>query len=72
MDVSTTNGGVHLALPENYSARLETSTVNGGMHADYPLTVSGKIGKQLSATLGSGGATLRIATVNGGVKIGRI
>ena len=35
---TTTNGGVHLEVPANYSARLETSTVNGGMHADYPLT----------------------------------
>jgi DUF4097 and DUF4098 domain-containing protein YvlB len=72
LDVTTTNGGVHLEVPANYSARLETSTVNGGMHADYPLTVSGKIGKQVSATLGSGGATLKLATTNGGVHINQI
>ncbi len=72
MDVSTTNGGVHLALPANYSARLETSTVNGGFHSGVPLTVSGKTGKQVSATLGSGGATIRIATTNGGVHVDQI
>lgn len=72
LEVSTTNGGVHLSLPANYSARLDTSTVNGGLQSDYPLTVSGKIGKQLSATLGSGGATLRVTTTNGGVKIRQI
>ncbi len=72
LDVATTNGGVHLEVPANYSARLETSTVNGGMHADYPLTVTGKIGKSISATLGSGGATLKVATTNGGVHISQI
>jgi hypothetical protein len=72
LEVTTTNGGVHLEVPANYSARLETSTINGGMHADYPLTVSGKIGKQVSATLGSGGATLKLATTNGGIHINQI
>ena len=31
LDVQTTNGGVQLAIPENYSAHLETGTVNGGV-----------------------------------------
>ena len=72
MDVETTNGGVHLALPASYSAHLETSTVNGGVKNDYPMTVTGKIGKQLSANLGSGGPTIRVTTTNGGVTIGSI
>lgn len=72
MDVSTTNGGVHLAVPASYSAHLETSTVNGGVKADFPVTVTGKISKQLSTNLGAGGATIRIATTNGGVKIAQI
>src|SRR5215216_4981927 len=29
LDVSTTNGGVIMSVPENYSAHLETGTVNG-------------------------------------------
>lgn len=72
LDVSTTNGGVHLAVPANYSARLETSTVNGSIHSGVPLTVSGKISQALSTNLGSGGATIRVATVNGGVHIDQI
>jgi DUF4097 and DUF4098 domain-containing protein YvlB len=69
VDVATTNGGVHVAVPANYSARLETSTVNGGIQNEYPMTVTGKIGKQLSAKLGAGGATIRVVTTNGGVRI---
>lgn len=72
MDVSTTNGGVHLNLPANYSAHLETSTVNGGLHTGFPMTVSGKIGRQLSTNIGSGGATIRVITTNGGVHIDQI
>jgi hypothetical protein len=72
MDVATTNGGVHLAVPENYSARLEGSTVNGGMHVDFPVTVQGKITHQISTNLGAGGALLRVKTTNGGVHVSRI
>lgn len=71
LDVKTTNGGVHLQMPENYSAHLETSTTNGGMHVDFPLTVHGKIGKELSTDLGGGGPTIRVVTTNGGVHVSR-
>ena len=69
MDVKTTNGGVNLVIPENYSARLETGTVNGGFNLGIPVTVQGKIEKNLSTDLGSGGATIRLMTTNGGVSV---
>jgi hypothetical protein len=71
MNVRTTNGGVSMSIPENYSARLETSTVNGGMKIDYPITVQGKIEREISTDLGSGGTTIRATTTNGGVTIKR-
>jgi DUF4097 and DUF4098 domain-containing protein YvlB len=71
LDVSTTNGGVRLQMPDNYSAHLETGTTNGGMNIGFPVTVQGKITKQLSLDLGSGGPLVRVTTVNGGVSIGR-
>lgn len=69
MDVTTTNGGVHMNVPSAYSAHVETSTVNGGMHVDFPVMVQGKISKDLSFNIGSGGATIRVTTTNGGVQI---
>lgn len=69
MDVTTTNGGVNLQVPENYSAHLEAGTVNGGMKYDIPITVQGEIKKELSANLGSGGAAIKVRTTNGGVSI---
>jgi DUF4097 and DUF4098 domain-containing protein YvlB len=71
MDVETTNGGVTLAVPDNYSARLETSTVNGHVKLDYPVTVHGEISQALSVDLGSGGPLVRAVTTNGGVSIKR-
>jgi hypothetical protein len=69
LDVSTTNGGVDLRIPKDYSAELITGTVNGGIHVDFPITVRGSIGKRLRTSLGKGGATVRATTTNGGVKI---
>ena len=72
LDVSTTNGGVVMSVPENYSANLQTGTVNGSVNVDFPVTVQGKISKQIAVNLGSGGPTVKAMTTNGGVKIKKI
>jgi hypothetical protein len=71
LDLRTSNGGVHLTIPPNYSANLETGTVNGSMNVDMPITVQGRVGRELTTTLGSGGATIRATTTNGRVTIRR-
>jgi len=69
LDVTTTNGGIDLKVPRGYNARLETGTVNGGMSIDFPITVQGKIGRNISTDLGNGGKLIRVRTTNGGVDI---
>jgi hypothetical protein len=69
MDVTTTNGGVKLDVPANYSAHFETATVNGGLRVDFPVTVQGRLTKEMSFDVGQGGPTIKITTTNGGVKI---
>jgi hypothetical protein len=69
MDVATTNGGVKLDVPNGYSAHFETATTNGGINVDFPVSVSGKIDREASFDVGQGGATIRVVTTNGGVKI---
>lgn len=71
MNVETTNGGVRLDIPRDYSARLETGTVNGGLEIDFPITVQGRINRRLTTELGNGGKTIRATTTNGGVVIRR-
>jgi hypothetical protein len=69
LEATTTNGGVKVWVPEDYNADLETGTVNGSVDFDFPITVQGKISKRIKATLGDGGAKIRITTTNGGVRL---
>lgn len=77
IDVQTTNGGVHLSVPENFAANIEAGTVNGGFKSDIPaLNVSedgsarhGRTSKRINTTLNGGGANVRVVTTNGGIRI---
>ena len=73
IDVETSNGGVTLAIPDNYNAELEARTINGGLRIDFPITIQGELSARrgITTTLGSGGPTVRVRTNNGGLKIGR-
>jgi hypothetical protein len=76
LDVTTTNGGVMMSIPENYSAKLETGTTNGGISVDFPVPGQDQAegrrkSKQIAVNLGSGGALVRAITTNGGVRIKR-
>jgi DUF4097 and DUF4098 domain-containing protein YvlB len=71
LDVQTVNGGVRVSIPEAYSAEFETGTVHGRLRIDFPLTVQGRLDRQLTTTLGAGGARVRATTTNGGVTITR-
>ena len=77
LDVTTTNGGVNLRVPRNYSAQLEAQTQNGGISArEMPevltQTPDGRRSTHISTSLGAGGAPLKITTTNGGVSLTRI
>jgi DUF4097 and DUF4098 domain-containing protein YvlB len=76
LDVTTTNGGVNLRVPRNYSAQLEAHTSNGRINADEPQvqtqTQPGRRSTGISTPLGAGGAVLKVVTTNGGVFLSRI
>jgi hypothetical protein len=71
LDVSTTNGGVTLTIPEDFSARVETGTVNGQLRVDFPVTLQGRLERRLALDLGGGGRLVRVMTTNGGVRLQR-
>ena len=56
LDARTTNGGVSIKVPDGYSCQFAVTTVNGGVHSDFPLTVQGRLDKNIDVTLGKGGA----------------
>lgn len=69
LHAGTTNGGIDLRMPDAYSAHLETATVNGGISVNFPVTIQGEIKNRLTTDLGSGGPTIHVQTVNGGISI---
>ncbi len=72
LDFETVNGSITLDLPADLNARVEASTVNGDMHTDFPLTIQGRWGpRRLRGTIGEGGRTLHLSTVNGGISLRR-
>jgi hypothetical protein len=71
LDAETHNGSVRVRIPDDYSARLETHTVNGSLRTDFPVTLRGRISRDLTLPLGSGGAPIRVTTTNGSVTISK-
>jgi len=67
----TTNGPLSLSVPDGYSARLEAGTTNGPVSVGFPITVVGRINRNISTDLGSGGATIRAFTTNGPLTVRR-
>jgi hypothetical protein len=69
LDAETSNGPLSLRIPEGYNAHLEASTNNGPMSLGFPVTMVGRIGRNISTDLGSGGTTIRAVTHNGPLSI---
>jgi hypothetical protein len=69
----TVNGGIKVELPPNANTDFEAETVNGRVSSDFPITVVGKINpRKLSGTIGNGGRSLVMKTVNGSVALLRV
>lgn len=70
MSVKTVNGSVTVAVPQGAGLVLDARTVNGSIESDFPLTIEGRISpRHLRATLGGGGRTLEMSTVNGDIRL---
>ncbi len=71
-EFETVNGGITIDLPASASMEVDASTVNGSMNTDFPLTIRGKWGpRRMSGTIGQGGRTLSLNTVNGSMSLRR-
>ena len=76
--IDTEDGSVEVRLPEGLAANVDAATSDGSIRSSYPgLTVPerseddedrGDSGRQLKATLGTGGKVLRVRTGDGTIR----
>ena len=72
LQFETVNGEITVVLPADVDAEVRAETVNGQIETDFPLTVRGRWGpKEMRGTIGEGGRTLRLETVNGSIRLRR-
>lgn len=70
LQFQTVNGGIALDLPRELNTEVTAHTVNGDIQTDYPLMVQGRISpRRLRGTIGSGGRSLMLETVNGSIAL---
>ena len=67
ISLSTTNGGIDVGLPHDFSAKLDVATTNGSIQVEHRIKLEHHSGRRLRGTVGDGDATIRAKTVNGGV-----
>jgi putative adhesin len=72
-EYTTTNGMITLELGSSVNADIDMRTVNGRITSDFPLTVEGSFTpRRLRGTLGKGGPSLRLSTVNGSIRLRKL
>ena len=69
LEATTSNGSLRVDLPRDYSAHLIARTANGGLNIDRPVTMQGRIGREIDTNIGRGGPTIRLRSNNGSVNI---
>lgn len=70
LDMTTVNGGITLTLPASLSTEVRATTVNGDITTDFPLTVTERVSRRrLEGTIGGGGRTLALDSVNGSITL---
>jgi len=70
LEMSTVNGSITLTLPSTLSTDVKASTVNGDISTDFPLSVTGRVSRRkVEGTIGGGGRTLSLESVNGSINL---
>lgn len=68
--LSTSGGGVAVALPADASFELDAETSAGGVRTDFPVTVVGKVADgRLKGKVGQGGPLVHLRTSAGSIEL---
>ncbi len=69
MTLESVNGPVALVVPPGTSADLDVRSMNGEFHTELPLAMQSSLGREFRGSLGKGGMSVQLRTVNGGIEI---
>ena len=73
LDYSTVNGSITIELPAATNASLDMRTPNGSVSSDFPVTVEGTFSAhRMHGTIGKGGPTIKLSTVNGSIRLRKL
>ncbi len=72
-ELSTHNGDVTVSVPTGANATISASTFGGAFESDFPVVLreAGGGGRQITITLGDGGARLNLSSFNGSIRLRR-
>jgi DUF4097 and DUF4098 domain-containing protein YvlB len=70
MTFRTTNGGIEVYFPRDFSAYVDAKTTNGSIKTDFPMQVRGRFKKnRLQGRINRGGGRITLNTTNGSIRI---
>ncbi len=69
VNIKTNVGSIDLTTPPGCSAAVQADTDVGSITTDMPLTIKGKVGKNLRGTIGGGEGKLYLRTDVGSIRI---
>lgn len=74
VSLDTTNGSIDVKMPGDAKATVSARCVNGGISvSDLPFEKTGEGSRRkLDGTINGGGPAVKLETVNGGIRVGRI
>ncbi len=67
--LDTMNGSCRLNVPHDLSANFHASSMNGSVSCDLPITLEKSGRHSLRGTIGQGGATITLHSMNGGLSL---
>ncbi len=70
ISLETVNGTVVLALPPDAAAEFDVRSLNGDFRSELSVSLQGAYSpREFRGRLGAGGTTIKIRTVNGGIRV---
>lgn len=70
VNIQSTNGGISVYIKSTINASIEIATTNGSISVDEALIlITESSSKSLKGTIGSGGDTINILTINGDINV---